>query len=178
MTGRTKVRADTAWAVARDLELRLWGRCERIEVVGSLRRRKQWVGDIEFLCIPMYEGWKNLLDERVRDLIADGILDYRLNKLGSKVYGRWNKLLVHVASGIGVDIFSTDGHRWAVALVVRTGGEATNKEIATRAIQRGLRFHAYGSGFTREDGREIVCQTEAEVFAAVGLPWREPWERA
>ena len=108
-------------------------------------------------------------------LIAAGVLYYRLNKLGSRVYGAKNKLLVH-QSGIGVDIFSSTEDCWAVALVVRTGGEATNKDIASRALQKGWHFRAYGDGFDTLDGH-IRCETEQEVFAAVGLPYREPWER-
>jgi len=84
--------------------------------------------------------------------------------------------MLHVPSGIGVDIFSSTEVCWPVAMVVRTGGKETNVRIATAALQRGYQFHAYGSGFSTPSG-EIVCRSEREVFEAVGLPYREPWER-
>jgi DNA polymerase/3'-5' exonuclease PolX len=150
--------------------------CDRKEIAGSIRRRKPDVGDIEILCVPKFEGSFDCLDRGVQGLIFQGILTYRLNKLGRKVYGPKNKLMLHVPSGIGVDIFSTIEDCWPVSLVVRTGGKQTNLLIATAALQKGYQFHAYGSGFTTPQG-EIVCHSEREVFEAVGLPYREPWER-
>ncbi len=150
--------------------------CERIEVVGSIRRLKKEVGDGELLCIPKYLAGVDLLDREVLSLINDEILDYRKNKLGSKVYGSKNKLLLHRMSNLGVDIFSTTRECWSVAMVVRTGGKVTNQRIATAALNRGYQFLAYGSGFTTPKG-EIVCRSEREVFETVGLSYREPWER-
>lgn len=151
--------------------------CERIEIAGSIRRRKPEVGDIELLCIPRYgHGGTDALDLKLRRLIAIGTLTYRLNKKGSKVYGPKNKLLTHTPSGIGVDVFSTTAVCWPVALVVRTGSAEMNKRIANAALRRGLHFHAYGRGFSGPRG-EIICRSEREVFEAVGLPYMEPWER-
>lgn len=171
-----KVSADVARPIAEDLMRLLGPGCDRIEIAGSLRRRQPCVSDIELLCIPKYDGFVDLLDREVQRLLAGGVLEYRLNKLGGKLYGPKNKLLRH-ASGIGVDVFSTDHRCWAVSLVVRTGGAATNKEIATRALARGMQFHAYGSGFTMPDGSTLACNSEEEVFSAVGLPYRQPWQR-
>jgi DNA polymerase/3'-5' exonuclease PolX len=166
-----------ARAIAEALRELLRPACTRVEIAGSIRRRRPDVGDIELLCIPKYGGPVDLLDSLLRRLIAEGALDYRRNKRGSTVYGPKNKLLVHNPSGIGVDVFCTTWECWGVSLVVRTGGKTTNKEIATRALQRGMKFHAYGRGFTRADNTELVCHTEREVFKAVGLRCPEPWER-
>jgi len=165
-----------ASTIAEEIMGLLDGSCDRMEIAGSIRRRKPDVGDIEILCIPRFEGGADSLDRRVQGLMFQGILAYRLNKLGRKVYGPKNKLLLHVPSGIGVDIFSTTEECWAVSQVVRTGGKATNQRIATAALNKGYKFHAYGSGFTTPQG-EIICRSEREVFEAVGLSYREPWER-
>ena len=165
-----------AKAIAEELKALLEPACEKIVVAGSIRRQKPDVGDIELLCIPKYDGPVDQLDREIRLLIEQGILSFRCNKLGSKVYGPKNKLMVHIRSGIGVDIFSTTEDCWPVALVVRTGGAETNKRIATVALGKGWSFHAYGWGFTTPQG-ERVCRSEREVFEAVGLPYLEPWER-
>ncbi|GAH51278.1 unnamed protein product [marine sediment metagenome] len=168
---------EKAQAIANNILRILEPACQRVTIAGSTRRRKPYPHDIELLCIPKYVDGIDMLDAKIQTMIHFDMLGYRLNKLGSKVYGPKNKLLVHLPSGIGVDIFSTTAECWPVALVVRTGGERTNKEIAFRAIERGMRFHAYGRGFTRADGSELICQSEADVFRAVGLAEREPWER-
>ena len=152
--------------------------CERVVVVGSIRRRKPEVGDIELLCVPKFINGVDQLDRELGALAIQRILALRRNKRGSTTYGPKNKLMVHVPSGIGVDIFSTTEECWPVALVVRTGGKATNIRISMAAQERGYQFHAYGRGFTRADGSELICRSEADVFKAVGLAYREPWERS
>ncbi|MBA7634670.1 hypothetical protein ES703_42260 [subsurface metagenome] len=166
---------EKAKGIAENLKSRLAPVCEKIEVAGSIRRQKPEVGDIELLCIPRYVAGVDQLDREIGALMIQGILGFRLNKRGSRIYGPKNKLLVHI-NGIGVDIFSTDEECWPVALVVRTGGKETNKRIATAALRKGWRFHAYGSGFSTPHG-EIVCRSEREVFEAVGLPFQRSEER-
>ena len=167
---------EKAKMIAEKIKAVLEASCQKVTIAGSIRRQKPEVGDIELLAIPKYVDGVDILDAKIKTMIHFDMLGYRLNKLGSKVYGPKNKLLVHLPSGSGVDIFSTDAKCWPVALVVRTGGKTTNKRIATAALRKGCRFHAYGRGFTTPNG-EIICHSEREVFEAVGLPYLEPWER-
>ena len=162
--------------IAETLKGLLEGSCDRIEIVGSIRRHKWDVGDIELLCIPKFENGVDMLDKELGNMRFLEILDLRRNKRGSTAYGPKNKLMVHVPSGIGVDIFSTTEECWPVAMVVRTGGKQTNIRIAMAAQERGYQFHAYGSGFSTPHG-EIVCCSEREVFETVGLPYQRPEER-
>ena len=177
---------EKANVIAERLKALLAATCERINmdgsdqpaiiIAGSIRRLKPDVGDIEFLCIPKYVAGVDMLDAKIQTLIQLDVLGFRRNKLGRKVYGPKNKLLVHVESGFGVDVFSTDEECWPVALVVRTGGETTNKRIAMAAIRKGWHLKAYGSGFSTPDG-DVVCKSEREVFELVDLPYQQPWER-
>ena len=175
-----------ARAIAEEIRGLLEGGYMRCEIVGSVRRLKPFPNDIELLCIPKFRGVVDLLnqessvvdllDQELKGLIGTHFLDYRHNKNGSIIYGPKNKLLRHVESGLGIDIFSTSEECWPVSMVVRTGGKATNQRISMAALNMGYQFHAYGSGFSTPDG-DIVCQSEREVFEAVGLPYLEPWER-
>ncbi|MBA7554323.1 hypothetical protein ES705_46937 [subsurface metagenome] len=168
---------EKAKVIAEEIRVLLRPACDRIEIAGSIRRRKPEVGDIELLVIPKYFAGVDQLDRELGALMVQGILGFRLNKLGRRVYGSKNKLLRHVESGIGIDIFSTDAKCWPVALVVRTGGKYTNKCIARAALRKGYRFHAYGDGFDTPDGY-LHCSSEREVFEAVGLRYLEVWERS
>ena len=133
-----------ARAIAEDLRRLLEAVCEKIALAGSIRRQKPEVGDIEFLVIPRVY----YLDKLLHDLMMKDILAMHLNKRGRSTYGPKNKLMVHVPSGIGVDIFSTTEQYWPVALVVRTGGKITNQRIAMAAIKKGWHLQAYGDGLS------------------------------
>ncbi|MDY6916916.1 MAG: hypothetical protein SVP26_03080 [Chloroflexota bacterium] len=166
---------EEAIRVYRELEAELAPVCERIAVAGSVRRRRPEVKDVEILVIPK-DSPIDLFTAKLYALVAAGVLDFRLNKRGHRLFGPQNKLMVHVGSGIGVDIFSTTEDCWAVTMVVRTGSKETNISIARAAKARGMRFLAYGDGFDTPTGH-ITCFTEEQVFRAVGLPHLQPWER-
>lgn len=162
--------------IAEELKARLFTGCKKIEIAGSIRRQKPDPGDIELLCIPKFADGVDQLDREIGALIFLGLLGFRRNKRGSRVYGPLNKLMVHLPSGIGVDIFSTDNQCWPVSLVVRTGGKETNKRIATAAIQKGWHLRAYSDGFDTPGGR-VRCYSEREVFELVGLTYLPPEQR-
>jgi DNA polymerase/3'-5' exonuclease PolX len=131
---------EEAKVIAGKLKARLEPVCERIEIAGSIRRQRPLVRDIELLCIPRFIDGVDMLDREIASLVARRVLRYRPNKFGGRVYGLKNKFMLYIPASIGVDIFSTDFECWAVALVVRTGGRATNRRIATTALRRGIAF--------------------------------------
>lgn len=160
--------------------------CERIEIAGSIRRYKPEVGDIELLYIPKFEGRPDglfdhkevsLVDECLDEMLKTGELRKRPSKTGVFTWGAQNKLGIHVATGIPVDFFATDAVRWWVALVIRTGSKETNLRLTTGAQKRGGQIHAYGSGVTFKDGREITATSEKDVFDMCGVPYLPPEKR-
>jgi len=167
---------EKAKCIAEQIKAVLESSCDRIEICGSIRRCKPYPNDLELLCIPKYSVGKDMLDAKIKTMIYFDMLGYRLNKLGSKVYGPKNKLLVHLPSGIGVDVFSTTPECWPVALAIRTGPKESNRAIAIAAQRKGWRLRAYGSGFDTPDG-VICCLSERAVFELVGLRYLEPEER-
>ena len=164
----------------------LEGSCERVDIAGSVRRGREDVGDIELLCIPRMAqdldlfgdvaATRSLLDQRCLELVRTGVLDYRRNAQGLKSFGPLNKLMVHSATGIPVDIFATTQENWGMALVVRTGPADFNVRIMTRFRDLGLRGHAYG-GVTLPTGEIVHCPTEKDVFRHLGWDYLEPQNR-
>ena len=155
--------------------------CRRVEVAGSLRRRAPTVGDIELLCVSKTGGNEALggylqLDQEILALIDEGILTYRLNKRGHRNFGPKNKLMVHKPSGISVDIFSTTAHNWGMALMVRTGPKDWNIKVMSHLRRNGMKGHAYG-GVTDQDGQELSCPTEQDVFRLLGWGFVTPENR-
>lgn len=161
--------------------------CEQITVAGSLRRLKADVGDIEILYVPrfgqvtgesLFPSTDNLADRAIEGMLAAGWLAKRKNIKGATMWGDQNKLAVHVASGIPVDLFATTAASWFNYLVCRTGPADSNKRIAAAAQAKGWTWKPYSPGFTRlSDGEQRAVTSEEEVFQFVGLPYQKPQDR-
>lgn len=189
---------EKARAIAEELRNGLQGECQRIEIVGDIRRQKPRVRKIKILCIPApVEGvfispedplfaslssqkwlpeWddEDAVHDWVMYMMEQRVLDWR--PAGSRGYSATRKPLVHQPSGMAVEIVSTNEECWAVALVVTTGGAKTIKRIGAAARGKGWLFRPSGDGFDTPDG-DITCSTEQEVFDAVGLPYLPPEQR-
>ena len=188
MSDKPKFPRAEALAVVRELLVHFQPAAERLVVAGSLRRRKELVGDIELVYIPRTEKrpaegtvWEidtiNLIDEAIARLEADGILARRENVNGSTMFGPKNKLMRHVASGMPVDLFTATPDNWWNYLVCRTGSKETNTRIATAARDLGMEWHPYGVGFADRNRKWMRPECEEDVFKFVRLPYVEPWER-
>ncbi|MDP2873417.1 MAG: hypothetical protein Q8P31_12890, partial [Bacillota bacterium] len=64
-----------ARVIAEELKMLLEPGCARIEIAGSIRRRKPDPGDIELLFIPKFRGLVDELDYHVQSLLFEGVLD-------------------------------------------------------------------------------------------------------
>lgn len=161
--------------VALELAIFLTPYCQHVAIAGSVRRMVPMVGDIELLCISDVEenqhvlfgedrlGTRELLGDGIAELERTGVLAKRLNVNGHTTFGPLNKLMVHLPTGIPVDIFSTTAENWGMSLMVRTGSKAWNIRMMARFKAMGMAGHAYG-GVTDANGREISCPTEEGVF--------------
>lgn len=178
MGGTTRWPHAEALAVAEELRGLLEPHCERIEIAGSLRRQKPDVGDIELLCVPKPAEsiWHtDALDAALSGLMGDGVLNFRLNGRGSRTYGPLNKYLTHLASGIAVDVFSTDLDHWGAALLIRTGPKEMNVRMMTRCA--GLGFKGYVYGIRNRQGEDMAVPDEESVFRLLGWDYVPPEQR-
>ena len=182
-----------ALAVAKEIVQLIKPRCERIIIAGSLRRRKQEVGDVEIVFIPKFTMTKDLnslFPEQIRtndtflaikEMLDGKTIEKRLNENGLESWGNKNKLAVHARSGIPIDFFATDDLCWFNYLTCRTGGAENNKRIAMTANKKGWTWNPYGPGFSKMDNpneKSVTMLSEKDVFDFVGLTYLEPWERS
>lgn len=187
---KTRYDRKTALDAAREVIAALRPVCEagRLIVAGSLRRRKQWVSDVEILYVSRVESRPidffkikdfQLADEAISELLRAGVLEKRESVVGHTTYGNQNKLMRHCATGVPVDLFATCETSWFNYLVCRTGPKESNMKIAQCAQDRGWKWQPYGSGFTSSNGHEAHAVTsEQDLFEFLGLPYLEPWERS
>jgi DNA polymerase/3'-5' exonuclease PolX len=185
---KKKIEAEKALAVANELIELLRPTCERIEVVGSLRRGKPQVGDIELLFIPRLEPRQadmfttepfDLAADKIGQMLATGVLAKRASETGAFTWGRLNKLAVHVRSGIPVDLFcEPDAADWPRSIAIRTGPKEFNVRLMETAPRHGYKAHAYGEALHKIPGGErVIAATEREFIELCGLTYAEPSQR-
>lgn len=155
-----KTSLETAQKVADAVVKHLSPHCLRIEVAGSIRRRKAWVNDIDLVLIPK-DPWE---------------LHNAIGQLGpTKMSGA--KICRTEVQGIQVDIYFATPGTWATLLLIRTGSEEHNRRLATLAKNKGWHLHASGEGLTNGNGERIAGDTERSIFEALNMKYKDPWER-
>ena len=186
MNEKKKYPRAVALAVAAELCRALAPACARLVVAGSLRRRKEQVGDVEVLFVPRFEDVPDGLFDRkledqaervIADLVARGVLAARIGAAGGTSWGPKNKLAVHEASRVPVDLFTATDANWWNYLVCRTGGAENNVALAQAAQAKGWKWNPYGPGFTDDTGRIVPVASKQDVFRLAGLPYLPPEQR-
>lgn len=169
--------------IAEDLVNDLSGFCHRIEIVGSLRRRKRVVNDIDIIAIPKFIQMndetlfgepvkENLLEKRLSQLCLRGQLDLEAN--GSHI-----KRFLKTVDGdtIPIDLYLATEHTWWTLLLIRTGSRHHNIKLARRAMDLHMHLKADGSGLLTSSGSLIPIHSEEDIFRHLGLAYRPPEER-
>lgn len=128
---------------------------QRVEIVGSIRRGKETVADLDFLA---------LADDPVAILDAIGG-----HPLSERILERdATKASVALKRGIPADLHVAPASSFGAALLHLTGSEKHNKAMQARAQARGWRL--YEGGLEVEaTGQPIVTDVEDSVFDALGL---------
>jgi DNA polymerase/3'-5' exonuclease PolX len=178
---------EEALEVVQEIEEFLLPCVTRIAVVGSVRRKKPTVRDVELLCIPrsvdttpvgeFFPRLTNTLEIGLEKLQKEGVVEKRIKSDGTFSYGKKTKLLVHCKSRIPIDIFVTDPSQWFNTLVAKTGGKENNVAIAANAKRLGMRWVTSSPGFLLSDGSILPVQKEEDAFSFVGLPYLLPHQR-
>ncbi|WP_438014966.1 DNA polymerase/3'-5' exonuclease PolX [Sorangium sp. So ce315] len=129
-----------------------------VEVAGSLRRRKETVGDADIL-----------VSARHGEPVASRLLGYP--EIRQVLAHGATKCSVVLRSGLQIDLRVVPPASYGAALHYFTGSKAHNIAVRTLGVSRGLKINEYG--VFRGD-RRIAGQAEEDVFRAVGLPWIPP----
>jgi len=127
---------------------------ERADVAGSLRRRSETVGDLDFLIISRNSARALREFSRlptVKQIIALG--DTRAT--------------VIIEGGIQVDVRAVPERCYGAALQYFTGSKDHNVHLRTIALKRGLKINEYGVFHGR---KRLGGTTEAECYRLLGLP--------
>jgi DNA polymerase (family 10) len=156
-----RVLINQAWEIAMDLlgRLRELPSVEKAEIAGSLRRWRETVGDLDLIAASTDAS--SVMEAFLSFPQINRILGQGETKLSVELYdGLRTQLWVHPPSHFGT------------ALQYATGSQAHN--VRLRQLAKGVGLSLSEHGFKNDDGSEIICEEEAEVYRILGLPWIPP----
>jgi len=150
---------------------------ERIEVAGSIRRRRLWVHDIDLVLIPQGE-W--IQDAKGNPRPTPGLSHWfdiprLINDMGGRIIRKGPAIITAEVRGIQGDLYCATEETWGMLMLIKTGPKEFNIELCKRA--QGLGMHLNPQIGLIKDGKCIASRTEEEILKALGLPYVEPVER-
>lgn len=145
--------------------------CERIEIGGSIRRKKPKPNDIELVCIPKFDevgtGQITLSGEEtstIQNLLFKHLSEkYFILKMGEKYtqirIGEEDTL-------IKVDVFTATFRTWGYIFMLRTGPREFSKFVVTELKKNGFTMDA---GEVFHHGTLCTVPTEEDLFFLLGI---------
>jgi DNA polymerase (family 10) len=132
----------------------------QVSAAGSLRRMRSTVGDLDIL---VAASESSTLMAAFTSL--PGVV---------RVAGKGEtKASVEFSDGVRAQLWVHPPERFGTALQYATGSKEHNVQLRQLALEKGLSLSEHA--LTRVDGSgEILCATEEEVYAALGLPFIPP----
>ncbi|MFO0669762.1 MAG: DNA polymerase/3'-5' exonuclease PolX [Polyangiaceae bacterium] len=131
------------------------------EFAGSLRRRRETVGDLDILVAAADEDAPSIMSSwatmpEVVEILGKGE----------------TKTSVVLKSGIQADLRVVPRESFGAALQYFTGSKDHNVAMRTLAVKKGLKVSEYG--VFDASGKSLAGESEEEVYEAIGLAWMPP----
>jgi len=133
---------------------------KRINTAGSIRRRKETIGDIDILTIS--SDSKKVMDTFINLPQVERVL----------VSGE-TKSSVITFDGIHVDLRVVKPESYGSALAYFTGSKAHNIRIREIAMKEGLKINEYGV-FDEKANKKIAGESEEDIYQVLDLPFIVP----
>ncbi|QQR92328.1 MAG: DNA polymerase/3'-5' exonuclease PolX [Candidatus Iainarchaeum archaeon] len=133
---------------------------QRVELAGSLRRRRETVKDIDILALA--KDGKKVMDAFVK--LPD------VEKVVSKGD---TKTAVILKMGLNCDLRVLSPEVYGAGLVHFTGSKEHNVALRMLAIKKGMKLDEYGL-FDNKSGKNLACKNEEDVYARLGMQYIPP----
>ncbi len=133
------------------------GLVERIDVVGSIRRFKETVHDIDILVVT--DSPREIMDRFIRYSEVEEVL------------AQGEKKSSVIASGVQVDLRVFDRECYGAALLYFTGSKEHNIRVRQVCMEKGLKLNEYG---LFRDEKRVAGLTEEEIYSYLGMQWIPP----
>jgi len=154
------MRLQKAQKLAKQIVEQIHPHCERIEIAGSIRRRKQECRDVDVVLIPKSFLWPRIIATLQRTMDAE-------------VIKRGESIAQLTIKGVNVDLYVASPETYEALILIRTGSAEHNIKLSMLAQKKGLKLTH--KGLTRGD--VVIARTEREIFESLDLPYKNPEER-
>jgi len=133
---------------------------KRLSLAGSLRRRKETIGDLDILASS--DNPKEVMDFFVR-----------YNNIKQVLLKGNTKTSVVLEDNLQVDLRVIEDKSFGAALQYFTGSKEHNVKMRSLAIKKGYKLNEYGL-FDKKTEKFIVGKNEEEIYNKFGLEYIEP----
>ena len=134
---------------------------ESIAPAGSIRRWKETTGDIDILVAST---------QPAAVMAAFTALPLVKQVLSA---GDTRSSIITVAD-VQIDLRVVPPESIGAALQYFTGSKEHNVKLRAMAVRKGLKINEYGVYSVEDEATSLAGRTEADVYAAIGLPWIPP----
>ena len=140
----------------------------RLQVAGSLRRRRETIGDID-----MVASVADSASDDVRGKIMD-VFTSRPSVQAITGKGE-TKSSVVLSSGMNMDLRVVNDSQFPYTLHHFTGSKEHHIPLRRRALSMNMTINDYGLFRGKEPHLELVpCKDETDIYAALGMAYIEP----
>lgn len=159
--------------------------CRRVEIAGSIRRKRPEVGDIEIVCQPFEDTVVTQPDlfGQPRGVLRTPVLgEAQLMTLARENGARWVKgglryVKLELGEGCALDLFMVrPPAQFGLIYLIRTGPAAFSEYMVTRPKQMGMKVE-HGALWQRYAGI-VPTPEEKDVFRVLKVKYIKPEDRA
>jgi DNA polymerase/3'-5' exonuclease PolX len=159
----TSLELAKAEALAKQVEETIKPLCDKLEIVGSIRRKRPMIGDCDVVVKTTDVNWGRIVNTlKKSQVICAGAIVIKLN-------------VPFDDNLFQVDFYRAFENNFGILELIRTGSAEHNTWLASYAISKGYRLK-YSDGLVKE-GQIIAGKNEEIIFSALGLPCPKPEER-
>ena len=152
---------DTATALGEEMLafVRSHPSTDRAEVGGSLRRKRETIGDLDIVAASTDQ-------QALADAFADA-------PFADEVLAHGPKKVFILRDGVEIDLRIVEPEAFGSLLHHFTGGQAHNIALRERAVKMGINISEYGLA-EEGTGNYVPVATEEELYGRLGLPYIPP----
>ncbi len=139
--------------------------CDKVEIAGSVRRRKESIGDVDLLVAAKEKNTAKIME---LFCTADGVTEV-LAKGATKSSVRLHGALQADLRVVPLEVFGAAWHYF-------TGSKEHNVHIRQIGIRKGLTISEWGvyEGTAEKKGKLLASKTEEDIYKAVDMAYVVP----